>query len=95
MSQKTIRVGTIDIANDKPGSVYFLSTEARDVNVLVIEATTRNSTDVGVFEAMLRANPSFEKVELTPPDERDGVSTFRVTLTFKPSALRAAASPQP
>ncbi len=84
----------IDLANDKPDSIYFLSTEARDVNVLVVEATTRNSADVGVFEATLRANPSLEKVELSPPAERDGVSTFRVTLTFKPAALRAAA-PQP
>lgn len=82
----------IDLANDKPESVYFLSTEARDVNVLVIEATTRNSDDVEVFQATLRANPSFEKVELTPPDTRDGVSTFRVTLTFKPSALRVGAA---
>lgn len=84
----------IDIANDKPDSIYFLSTEARDVNVLVIEGTTRNSGDVGVFEATLRANPAIEKVELSPPAERDGVSTFRVTLTFKAAALRAAA-PQP
>ncbi len=83
----------ISLANDKPESVYFLSTEARDVNVLVIEATTRNSADIGTYEATLRANPNFESVEMTPPAERDGVSTFRITLKFKPEAFRAEAKP--
>lgn len=82
----------IGLANDKPESVYFLSTEARDVNVLIIEATTRNSADIGTYEATLRANPNFESVEMTPPAERDGVSTFRITLKFKPEAFRAGGS---
>lgn len=78
----------IALADEKPESVYFLSTEARDVNVLVIEATTRNSADIGTYEATLRANPNFASVDMTPPAERDGVSTFRITLKFKPEAFR-------
>lgn len=84
----------INLANDKPDSIYFLSTEARDVNVLIIEATTRNSADIGAYEATLRASAAFEKVDMTPPTERDGVSTFRITLKFKPETFRAGA-PKP
>ena len=74
----------INLANDKPDSIYFLSTEARDVNVLIIEATTRNSADIGAYEATLRASAAFEKVDMTPPTERDGVSTFRITQGARP-----------
>ncbi|HRE83941.1 MAG TPA: hypothetical protein PLN52_23050 [Opitutaceae bacterium] len=77
----------ISVVENKPESIYFLSTEARE-NVLTIEAITRVASEVPAYEAALRAHPSLASVELSRQGERDGVTTFTLTVTFRPEALR-------
>lgn len=77
----------IGVVENKPESIYFLSTEARE-NVLTIEAITRAASEVPSYEAALRANPNLLSVELSRQGERDGVTTFTLTVTFRPEALR-------
>jgi len=81
----------IDAVGDKPESIYFLTTEVRE-HVLTIDAITRVAPDVGVYEASLRNSPALSKVELSKQGERDGVTTFTLTLTFKPEALHGGAA---
>ena len=70
----------------RPASIQFTRTGSNGRNALEIEAQTGSADDVGVYEAALRNLPALEKVEIRDLRARDGVTTFGLTLAFKPDA---------
>jgi hypothetical protein len=79
----------IQVVKDKrPPSVTFVSTTARDLRVLVVQAETTVPTDVSVFRNSLEALPSVEKVEIPRNEIRQGKGSFELIVTFKQDALK-------
>lgn len=74
------------VNESRPASVQFVRTNSVNRNGLEIEAQTTSPDDIVSFEAALRQLPTMEKVEMRPPQGRNGVTTFGLTLAFKPEA---------
>ncbi len=70
----------------RPGSIQFNRTGTSGRNALEIEAQTGSADDVGRYETSLRALPGLEKVEVRDLRARDGVTTFGLSVAFKPEA---------
>ena len=68
----------------RPRSITFLRTATNGRNALEIEASTGSADDVGTFEAALHALGTLEKVEVKDLRARDGVTTFALSVAFKP-----------
>lgn len=68
----------------RPHSISFTRTGTSGRNALEIEASTGSADDVGTFEAALRRMPALDKVEIKDLRARDGVTTFALTVAFKP-----------
>ena len=79
------------ISQQKPASVVFLSTTAKDLYTLEVEAQTNVSADLITYRDMLMGLPTCEKVEIQDQRTRDGTATFRLLVTFKPEAFREEA----
>lgn len=74
------------INESRPPSIQFTRTGTNGRNALEIEAQTGTADDVGAYEAALRSLPVLEKVEIRDLRARDGVTTFGLSLAFKPDA---------
>jgi hypothetical protein len=72
------------INEPRPHSISFTRTGTSGRNALEIEASTGSADDVGTFESALRRMPALEKVEIKDLRARDGVTTFALTVAFKP-----------
>jgi hypothetical protein len=48
-----------------------------------------------VFRSALNKLPGCEKAEVLDPRTRDGLSTFRLVVTFKPEAFTGLDTPEP
>jgi len=55
---------------------------------LSLEAYTANPADVGVYQSGLRALPQLSQVDIQNQVSRDGISSFRLVITFRPEAFR-------
>ena len=71
----------------RPASIQFLRTTTADFYSLEIEAQTGNAADAGQYEAALRARPELASVETRDLRSRDGITSFVLTVTFKPESL--------
>jgi len=79
----------IALAQSKqPPSVTFLRATTNGRYKLEVEAYTSNPADVGVYQSGLRAVPQLSQVEVQDQVSRDGVSSFRLVITFRPEAFR-------
>lgn len=79
----------------RPAGLVFTSATQRAPAILELEARTTSAADVGTLEQALSTDPLLAKVETRDIRGRDGVTTFALTLTFKPEALRKAAAGTP
>lgn len=70
----------------RPKSIIFTRTGTNGRTGLEIEATTGNADDVGQYETALREMEAVERVEIRDLRARDGVTTFGLTLAFRPDA---------
>jgi hypothetical protein len=76
--------------NDKrPASVQFIRTTTQGSNSLEVEAQTANAGDVSTFEQALHETPGIATVKTRDIRARDGVTSFVITVVFKPEALHA------
>lgn len=73
----------------RPESIRFQQTVTRGVNELEIEARTDNAADVGAYESVLRENPAVLRVLTRNIRARDGVTTFVLSLVFRPEVLKS------
>jgi hypothetical protein len=80
------------ISTCKPASVQFISATTAGNDRLEVEAQTNSPGDVGGYQTALTGLPACAMVEVNDQRTRDGVSTFKLVITFKPEALKPAAS---
>ena len=73
------------INQNRPASIQFVRTTTTGLNTLEIEAQTSNAADVGQYEAVLRASQQLAGVETRDLRSREGVTSFILTVTFRPA----------
>ena len=78
---------------DKRGSMVFTRTTTVGIYGLEIEAQTPNPSDATAYETWLKANPSFAKVEFHPQSSPAKMAIYKITVFFKPEALKPATQP--
>lgn len=79
------------ISAKRPPSLLFVQTTTAGLYTLDIRAQTSNPGEVAVFQAAVRQMPEIQKFDAPAQDQRttnEGVSTFRLLITFKPDAFR-------
>jgi hypothetical protein len=85
------------VAGKIPGNIRFsrVTTESKDLDRAVIEARTDNSGEITLFKTALEGLPEVASVEISSQRNSPGSPTtsFTVTTTFKPGAVKPAAAP--
>lgn len=81
------------INRNRPASVQFLRTSTTGLHAMEIEAQTANAADVGIYESVLHTVPGLAGVETRDLRSRDGLTTFVLTVSFRPGALHQEAAP--
>ncbi|MBI5380523.1 MAG: hypothetical protein HZA31_01355 [Opitutae bacterium] len=77
----------------KRGSLQFTRMSTVGLYGLDIEAWTKNPADATTYEAALKENPAVAKAELHLQGSNNGEATYKLSLTFKPEALKPAQQP--
>jgi len=77
------------VADKKPASVTFVSATVTNLYTLDVEAQAATSTDLDAFRSALSSNPGFASVEFKGNRLQNGLTTFRVVVTFRPEAFKA------
>ncbi|MEI6106863.1 MAG: hypothetical protein WCR49_07575, partial [Opitutae bacterium] len=77
----------------RPASIQFTRAVTLGMAQLEIEAQTGNAADVSQYEAQLRAATEVTGIATRDLRSRNGVTTFILTITFKPEALRPETRP--
>ena len=72
----------------RPATVDFQRVSCKNNTQIEIEARTTNASDVYTFEKSLKETPEVTFVATKDMRARDNFTTFSVTITFKPGALR-------
>ncbi|HEV8073967.1 MAG TPA: hypothetical protein VGP21_07530 [Opitutaceae bacterium] len=80
------------VSSCKPASVQFIRATTDGNYTLEIEAQTTAPGDVSGYQTALSGLPACSNVEVSDQRTRDGVSTFKFIVTFKPEALKPAAT---
>jgi hypothetical protein len=85
------------VAGKIPGNIRFsrVVTDAKDLERAAIDARTDNSGEITLFKSALEAMPEVAHVEISTPRTAPGspTTTFTLTTTFKPGAVKPAAAP--
>ncbi len=77
----------------RPRTIQFMRTVTKGLYTLEVEAQTSSTGDIDVCRSALNRLPGCEKAEVLEPRSRDGLSTFRLVVTFKPDAFKAVDEP--
>jgi len=80
------------VSSCKPDSVQFIRANTSGNYTLEIEAQTSSPGDVGGYQTALSSLPACTRVEVSDQRTVNGVSTFKFIVTFKPEALKPAAT---
>lgn len=75
----------------RPPAIQFIRTATSGLYTLEVEAQTAASEEMDAFRVALNKLSGCEKVEVVDPRSRDGLSTFRLVVTFKADAFKTAA----
>ena len=78
----------------RPSSIQFMRTVTTGLYKMEVEAQTAASADINVYRAALNDLPECQKAEVVDPRSRDGLSTFRLVVTFKPDAFKPEVAQQ-
>ena len=71
--------------------IQFIRANSAGLYTMEVEAQTANAADVSQYEAALRTAPEFAGIETRDLRSREGVTTFVLTVIFKPESLRQGA----
>ncbi|MBC8040577.1 MAG: hypothetical protein H7Y06_08555 [Opitutaceae bacterium] len=77
----------------RPRTIQFMRLVTNGLQMLEVEAQTSSSGDIDVLRSALNKLPGCEKAEVLDPRSRDGVSTFKLVVTFKPDAFKEVPVP--
>jgi hypothetical protein len=75
----------------RPDTIQFMRTVSSGLYKLEVEAQTNASGDIDVFRSALNKLSVCQKAEVIDPRSRDGVSTFKLVVTFRPEAFKETA----
>lgn len=76
----------------RPETIVFQRTTSRGLYGMVIEAYSTSSDAIPTYRAALVASPAIEKVEISAQQVRDNVTTFTLTVNFRPAAIKSEIS---
>lgn len=78
------------VGTHRPPALFFVSTTTRGLHDLEIRAQTTSPADVAAFQASLRQVPEILKMDAVQElhTSGEGVSDFRLVVTFKPDAFK-------
>jgi hypothetical protein len=85
-------IALVSAKNVMPATVQFTRATTSGNYTLEIEAQTNSPGDVGGWQTALSNLPACANVEVSDQRTRDGISTFKFVVTFKPEALKPAAT---
>lgn len=71
----------------RPKSIQFTQTATSGRTGLEINAQTSSADDVGTYETALRNLPALDRVEVSGLRTSNGVTTFSLSVAFKPDAM--------
>jgi len=74
-----------ELQEKRPKSIEYLRASTSGLWRMEIEAQTASATDLRDFETEVRRLSSIDRVEVRDPRTRDGITTFVMEVTFKPS----------
>ncbi len=77
----------------RPRTIQFMRTATGGLHTLDVEAQTSSTGDIDLLRSALNKLPGCEKAEVLDVRSRDGVSTFKLVVTFKPDAFKEAPAP--
>lgn len=84
-TQRLLPFEMISLLNDKrPRSVEFISVNTKGLWQLDIRAQATSADDATTFETEARRLPGIERVEVLEKGTREGLTAFRLEITFKP-----------
>jgi hypothetical protein len=75
------------VADKKPASVTFVSATVTGLYTLDVEAQAATSSDLEAFRTALNTLPGCERAEFKGNRLVNGLTTFRVVVTFRPDAF--------
>lgn len=81
------------LAETKPDDIIFTRVQAEKslgLYTIIVDAQTTNAAQMNVYQSALEKLPACEQVELRPQPSRGELTIFRLTVTFKPDALKPA-----
>jgi hypothetical protein len=85
------------VAGKIPGNIRFsrVATDAKDLERASIDARTDNSGEITLFKTALEALPEVAHADISNQRNAPGspTTTFTLTTTFKPGAVKPAAAP--
>lgn len=71
-----------------PGDVIFTRVQTDGIYTLHVNATTTNIGQISVYQSALEKLPSVQKVDVVNEGARGATATFRLTVAFKPEAIK-------
>jgi hypothetical protein len=77
----------------RPRTIQFMRTVTGGLHTLEVEAQTSSTGDIDVLRSALNKLPGCEKAEVLNQSSRDGISTFKLVVRFKPDAFKETAAP--
>jgi len=80
------------VSAGKPASIQFLRAQTDGLYTLKVDAQTLSPGEVSTFRSALADLPACEKVEVRDQRTRDNLMSFTLVITFRPEALKPAAS---
>jgi len=94
MAQRRLRaMEMLAVINSvRPGGVVFSRSVTNGRDTVEVEGQSANADNVGAFESSLRAMPQIATLEVSNVGLREGLTTFRLTTTFKDGSLAAVTS---
>jgi len=92
-SKRLMPFEMLAVLNSKrPPTIQFLRTVTSGLYKLDVEAQTNASGDINTYRAALNELPECEKAEVLDLRSRNDLSTFRLSVTFKPDAFKPEAA---
>jgi hypothetical protein len=92
-TQRLLPLEMLSVASErKPGTIQFLRATTSGLYTLTVDAQTASPGDVAAFRSALGEQPACAAVEVRDQRTRDNLMTFTLVITFRPEALKPAAS---
>ncbi len=92
-TQRLLPLEMLSAASErKPATIQFLRATTSGLYTLTVDAQTTSPGDVAAFRSALGEQPACAAVEVRDQRTRDNLMTFTLVITFRPEALKPAAS---